>query len=78
LAKTKELVEWKVSALSPVPSLVDSSPWKARNPKKMYWTLKGKKKNLQTTGLGTDAVENSPENYCVSHLSSISMESESF
>lgn len=48
----KDSVEWKVSAESLRPSGVYSSPWKARNSKKMYWTLKGKK-NLQTIGFGT-------------------------
>lgn len=40
----KDSVRWKVSAESLGLAVVNSSPWKARNPK-MYWTLKGKKKS---------------------------------
>lgn len=41
----KDSVEWKVSMESLGPSVVYFSPWKTRSPKKMYWTLKGKKKS---------------------------------
>lgn len=39
----KDSVEWKASVESPGQSGVYCSPWKARNPEKMYWTLKGNK-----------------------------------
>lgn len=72
----KDSVEWKVSAESLVPSGVYASPWKARNSKKMYWTLKGKK-NLQTIGFGNGHITKFTRSYCVSHLSSNSTEIDS-
>lgn len=45
----KDSVEWKARAESLGPSGVYCSPWKARNPKKMYW--KGKKKIFKQLAL---------------------------